>query len=146
LLPAATAAAVWLALNGVAANLEDQLGNRTVALQTVKQMQPGDVTGLYQCYEPGFVYYTRQRPILFEVTNELDFGMQHQPMGDWYREGDAAFVALMRGPARVFCFTTSEHFEAAKKRYSPLYPVSRSLKRVVFSNRPSPARAKGPAR
>jgi len=143
LLPGATAAVVWLALNGVAASLEDELGNRTVGLETAKQMQPGDLTALYRCHEPGFVYYTRQRPILFEVKNELEFGMEQQSMGDWYREGDAAFVALMRGPARVFCFTDAEQYEGAKKRYSPLYPVAFSLKRVVFSNRPAPTAAEG---
>jgi hypothetical protein len=135
-LPAAATGLVYLTLNAAAANLAPLLGHRAMSLEAARRMRPGDLTVLYKWYDPGFVYYTRRRPIIFDKKNELAFGMAHQPMGDWYREGDEAFVELMRGPQRVFCFTTEEGFQQAKKLFSPLYLVSRSTKRVIFSNKP----------
>jgi len=144
LLPAAGTALVWLALNGAATNLSPELGHEDVCLEAVRQMGPRDVFVLFRHYDPGMVFYVRRRPIIFDVKNELAFGMAQEPMGDWYREGDRAFIDLMRGPRRVFCFSGQEQYEAAKKLVSPLYVISRARKRVVFSNRPpGPSRPAG---
>lgn len=136
-LPAAATGILYLTLNAGAANLSPLIGHRAMSLKAVNEMRPGDVTVLFRWYDPGFVFYTRRRPVLFGVDNELAFGIAHQPMGRWFRQGDQAFIELMRGPRRVFCFTTQEGFEQAKKLVSPLYVVSRSSKRFLFSNRPS---------
>jgi len=137
-LPAAGTAFCYLTLSTGAASLSPFIGHKAMSVKAAREMRPGDLTALFRWYDPGFVFYTRRRPLLFDVKNELAFGMAHQPMGDWYREGDQAFITLMRGPRRVFCFTTEAGFQEARKLVSPLYIVSRSSERLIFSNRPSP--------
>ena len=71
-------------------------------------LRDGDVVAQYQTYRQGLPFYTKRRCILVNEVGELEFGAERAADRKTFFLDDAAFLALWKSPARVFCVARSD--------------------------------------
>jgi len=117
------AALVLSPLSGGQFNSSLQLSSRMYK-ELENRLEPTDQLVMAEVYRPGLAFYTARRPWLYQVRNELVFGMEMEPEREGYLADASALVEVMRFQAgRWLALVENTDLDNFRKEIAPLQTV-----------------------
>jgi hypothetical protein len=114
------------------------LGSQQFAVALQPRLQPGDkifMDGEYANASSVRFYTGQQIYVLNGRVNGLWYGSLFPDSPPIFFD-DAQFAQLWAGPSRIYLITRDEKKKATLASVAPVYPITKSADRYVFSNRP----------
>jgi 4-amino-4-deoxy-L-arabinose transferase-like glycosyltransferase len=94
-------------------------------------LQPHDKITSYKHYYQDLPFYLNHRVLTVDVTDELNFGMQHQDTASWMLPA-ARFWSLWHSRQRVFMITDKASYQSLKEKQ--IYLIASTPHDVLLSN------------
>jgi 4-amino-4-deoxy-L-arabinose transferase-like glycosyltransferase len=98
-------------------------------------LREGDVVAQYQTFRQGIPFYTKRRCVLVNMVGELEFGADRAKDRKEYFLDDAAFLALWKSPARVFCVGRRDTLPLFREKFPGHRLLYRSDAGILIVNR-----------
>ncbi|HVV68379.1 MAG TPA: glycosyltransferase family 39 protein [Gammaproteobacteria bacterium] len=117
----------------------DVRSSKSIAMQLLPWLKPGDVVANYHEYYQDLPVYLQRRIMIANYTGELEFGMEHQDTHTWTVDADN-FWKLWGEPQRIFVlmgwFDYNHMLHLPKKHRPFLYLIGRTDRIFLLTNHP----------
>jgi len=114
----------------------DHRSIKPLALEINRVIQPGDIIASYGNYAQDLPVYTKQLVWIVDWTNELTFGLAHQPQAkNWVFE-PSLFWQRWEGKKRIFALMDKDDYNANKDKYR-IFVLATDANNMLVSNRES---------
>jgi hypothetical protein len=131
-------ALIGLAILGFDALSAIQFKNAKVFADKIRELQkPGDLVLMYNSYFASLPFYLRERMITVGIPTETTFEPAEE-LEQYVFPDLSSIRSFIESPRRIFVLTNQVGLERAQSfaQHTPVYPLMRRQKLVLFSNRP----------
>ncbi|MFH1245020.1 MAG: glycosyltransferase family 39 protein [Candidatus Omnitrophota bacterium] len=110
---------------------------KNLAQKIKEDLKPEDKVVNYRCYLKSLPFYLKQRTIVIERQRNIAYEESVEQWQDYLlKDKEDLYNLLSSKEVRIYCLTYTWEFEKILKEYpAPLYPLGKSGKYVLFTNK-----------